>query len=357
MKAITVTPMKANSLKISEMDVPEPGKYEIQLKVQKIGVCGTDRDIIAGVYGEAPQGSDLLVIGHESLSRVSKVGKSVKGFRRGDLVVPTVRRNCVENCLNCKAGESDMCLTGNYFEHGIKGLHGFAREYAITDSGFVVKLPESLSDIGILLEPLTIVEKGEVQTFNLQKQRMKWNPRKALVLGAGPVGLLATAILKLRGLDVDTVATRSEESLKAKLVMQTGARYINAKEKPLNTLEGKYDIVFEITGNTNVAFEAQHLIRTNGVVCYLGIYRKQQDTGDAGRLFTDLVLGNRVLFGSVNANRSYFERGAKDLQAIRKKWDGFLEKIVTRRASYNDLEKAYSPENEEEIKTIIEFES
>ena len=356
MKAIAVTPKKANSLKLSEMDVPKPKDLEIQLKVQKVGICGTDRDIIAGFYGEAPPGSDSLVIGHESLSRISEVGSSVKAFRKGDLVVPTVRRNCTENCLNCAAGESDMCLTGNYFEHGIKGLHGFAREYAISDSRFVVKLPESLSDIGVLLEPLTIVEKGEVQTFALQKNRMKWNPKKALVLGAGPVGLLATAILKLRGLEVDTVATRSDESLKARLVTQTGARYINAKKRPLKTFEGKYDIVFEITGNTGVAFEAQNLIATNGVVCYLGIYRRQQDTGDAGKLFTDLVLGNRVLFGSVNANKSYFERGANDLQAIRQKWNGFLEKIITRRASYEDLEKAYSPESEEEIKTIVEFE-
>ena len=347
--------MQSNSLRILDTEVPAPKKFELQLEVQKVGICGTDRDIISGFYGEAPQGSEYLVLGHESLSRVSKVGSGVRGFKKGDLVVPTVRRKCYENCLNCKAGESDMCLTGDYSEHGIKGLHGFAREYAISDSRFVVKLPESLSDIGVLLEPLTVVEKGEAQTFRLQLARMKWLPKKALVLGAGPVGLLATAILRLRGLDVDTIATRSEDSPKAKLVKQTGARYINAMETPLNTLEKRYDIVLEITGSPSVGFEAQQLIGVNGVVCFLGIYKSQQDTGDAGKLFTDLVLGNKVLFGSVNANKTYFEKGVKDLMAIRKKWNGFLEKIITRRASYEDLEKAYSPESQEEIKTIIEF--
>lgn len=355
MKAIVVTPKRANSLRIMDTEVPDPKKLELQLEVHKVGICGTDRDIISGFYGEAPHGFDYLVLGHESLSRVSDVGAGSKGFKKGDLVVPTVRRNCDENCLNCRASESDMCLTGGYYEHGIKGLHGFAREFAISDSRFVVKLPESLSDVGILLEPLTVVEKGEVQTFKLQLGRMKWKPKKALVLGAGPVGLLATSILKLRGLDVDTIATRSEDSLKAKLVEQTGAKYINARETPLSTLEKKYDIVFEITGNPSVAFEAQQLIGVNGVVCFLGIYKSQQDTEDAGKLFTDLVLGNKVFFGSVNANKTYFEKGVKDLQAIRKKWSGFLEKIITRRASYEDLEKAYSPESEEEIKTIIEF--
>lgn len=355
MKAIVVTPKQADSLRIIDTEVPDPNKLELQLEVHKVGICGTDRDIISGFYGKAPLGFDYLVLGHESLSRVSEVGAAAKGFKKGDLVVPTVRRNCDENCLNCNAGESDMCLTGDYYEHGIKALPGFAGEFAISDSRFVVKLPESLSDVGILLEPLTVVEKGEVQTFKLQVGRMKWKPKKALVLGAGPVGLLATAILRLRGLDVDTVATRSEASLKAKLVEQTGARYINAKETPLSTLERKYDIVFEITGNPSVAFEAQGLIGVNGVVCFLGIYKSQQDTEDSGNLFTDLVLGNKVFFGSVNANKTYFEKGVKDLQAISKKWSGFLEKIITRRASYEDLEKAYSPESEEEIKTIIEF--
>jgi threonine dehydrogenase-like Zn-dependent dehydrogenase len=355
MKAVVVTPMVANSLRIMELEIPEVSKGQILLNVQKVGICGTDRDIISGFYGSAPQRKDFLILGHESLCRVAELGRDVKGFKKGELVVPTVRRNCPENCLNCRKGESDMCLTGHYKEHGIKELHGFAGEFAVTDANFVVRLPESLSDLGVLLEPLTIVEKGEVQTYLLQQSRMKWEPKRALVLGAGPVGLLATAILRLKGLEVSTMATRSSESLKAKLVEQTGAQYINAKETPLKTMEDHYDIVFEITGNPSVALEAQHLIGTNGVTCYLGIYKMQQDTEDAGKLFTELVLGNRVHFGSVNANKSYFKRGVKDLIKIKKKWHGFLERIVTRRSRIEDFEKAYSPESEEEIKTVLEI--
>jgi threonine dehydrogenase-like Zn-dependent dehydrogenase len=355
LRAIVVTPMKADSLRIEEIPIPEVSKREILLNVQQVGICGTDRDIVSGDYGAPPQGSDFLVLGHESLSRVADTGKSVRGFKKGELVVPTVRRNCPENCLNCKNHESDMCLTGHYKEHGIKELHGFASEFAKTEADFVVKLPESLKGVGVLLEPTTIVEKAETQTCLIQRSRMKWAPRKALVLGAGPVGLLATAILRLRELDVSTVATRPRESLKARLVEQTGAEYVNVIDQPLKSMEDKYDIVFELTGNPLVALEAQHLIRTNGVTCYLGIYKTQQNIEDVGKIFTDLVLGNRVHFGSVNANKTYFEKGVRDLLKIKKKWNGFLEQMITRRAKIEDLEKAFKPENEEEIKTIIEI--
>lgn len=355
MKAIVVTPGKPNSLRLEDQEEPLPGKGELLLEVLKVGICGTDKDIIAGFYGEAPAGSNFLVLGHESLCRVAGAGSNVSSFKKGDLVVPTVRRNCPENCLNCRRGQSDMCLTGHYKEHGIKDLHGFAREFGITDHKFAVKLPESLSDLGVLLEPLTIVEKGVTQAYLIQKSRMFWKPKNALVLGAGPVGLLATAILRLRGLEVHTLATRSEESLKAKLVEQTGARYINARKTSLNTLENQYDLVLEVTGNTSVALEAQNLTSVNGVISFLGIYRQEQGTEDAGKVFTNMVLGNRVNFGSVNANKTYFLEGAKDLSRIMKKWPGFLEKIITRRAKPSNLDEAYAPVGEEGIKTVIQF--
>ncbi|MGD0477674.1 MAG: glucose 1-dehydrogenase [Nitrososphaerales archaeon] len=355
MKAIVVTPKKQGSLRLEDLEEPKQGKNDVLLEVQKVGICGTDRDIIEGFYGEAPEGGDFLVLGHESLCRVAELESNVTGLRAGDLVVPTVRRDCWEHCLNCRSGESDMCLTGDYKEHGIKGLHGFARELAVSDGRYIAKLPESLAGTGVLLEPMTIVEKGLVQTYRVQEARMKWEPKRALVLGAGPVGLLATALLRLEGLEVHTVATRSEESLKARLVEETGAAYINAKEVALSRLEYKYDIVFEITGSTTLALEAQSLIGVNGIVSYLGIYKNEVAKEDAGRIFTNLVLGNQVHLGSVNANKSYFTRGAKDLLRISKKWHGLLGKMITKVSKPEDYEGAYGPENEEEIKSVIEF--
>ena len=320
-----------------------------------MGVCGTDMDIVNGFYGEPPPGSSYLILGHESLSRVAEVGPGCEGFRKGDLVVPTVRRNCLENCLNCRSGQSDMCLTGHYKEHGIKGLHGFASELAVSDSRFVAKLPESLSEVGVLLEPLTIVEKGIGQSFAIQNSRMKWRPKNALVLGSGPVGLLATALLELMGLSVTTVARKPADSPKALLATSTGANYVNVEETPLSSLEGRFDLVFEATGSTSVALEAQSLCSTNGVVSFVGIYKSEAETEDAGKVFTDLVLGNRVFFGSVNANISYFRRGAKDLVQIRKKWKGFLEGIMTDKVCLEEAESAYGQKSEKSVKTVLQI--
>jgi threonine dehydrogenase-like Zn-dependent dehydrogenase len=312
-------------------------------------------DIISGFYGEAPAGSPYLILGHESLSRVEDLGPDTQGFKRGDLVVPTVRRNCTENCLNCRNGESDMCLTDHYKEHGIKGLHGFASEFAVTDARFVAKLPETLSEVGVLLEPLTISEKGINQIFLMQHARMKWAPRTALVLGSGAVGLLATALLELKGLEVTAVATKPTDSLKAKLVSSTGGTYVDSERTPLSSMENRFDIVFEATGASSVALEAQNLCDANGVVSFVGIYRSKVATEDAGKVFTNLVLGNRLYFGSVNANISYFRQGVLDLVRIKRRWNGFLERIITEKVPVSGWEKAYSPSGEEDVKTVLQF--
>ena len=355
MKAITVIPRTQHSLSLRDVPEPVPERGELLLRVLEVGVCGTDHDIVNGFYGEPPPGSPYLILGHESISRVEAVGPGCRGFRKGDLVVPTVRRNCPENCLNCRNGESDMCLTGHYTEHGIKGLHGFAGQLATTDSRFAVRLPETLSNVGVLLEPLTIVEKGVEQSYLIQDARMKWKPKSALVLGSGPVGLLATAMLVLRGLEVTAVARKPADSLKARLVASTGARYVDVKETPLASLEDRFDLVFEATGSASVALEAQSLCSTNGIVSYVGIYRSQAGTEDAGKVFTNLVLGNKVYFGSVNANISYFRSGARDLVRIRKKWRGLLERIITDKIPLANAESAYEPKGEDSVKTVLDF--
>lgn len=355
LKAITVIPRTADSLSLRDVGDPAAKAGELLLRVLRVGICGTDMDIISGFYGEAPGSAKYLVIGHESLSRVEEVGQGVEGFAKGDLVVPTVRRNCPENCLNCRSGESDMCLTGHYKEHGIKGLDGFASEHAVTDARFVVKLPESLAEVGVLLEPLTIVEKGVNQAFRIQQARMKWEPKTALVLGSGAVGLLATALLRTKGLEVTTVARKHADSMKAKLASSTGATYIDATETPLSTMENKFDLVFEATGASSVALEAQNLCDTNGVVSFVGIYRSKIASEDAGNVFTHLVLGNRLYFGSVNANISYFRQGALDLESVGARYGGFLEGIITNRVPLSNWKNAYAEKEDDGVKTILQF--
>ena len=268
----------------------------------------------------------------------------------GDLVVPTVRRP--DNCVNCRAGESDMCLTGQYKEHGIKGLHGFCSEYTVSDLNFLVKIPENLSDVAVLLEPMSVAEKAVLQTLKVQ-ERMVWKPKKALVLGTGPLGLLTVMLLRVKGFDVTAVATRPRNTLKAQLVQKVGADYVNSSEQRINSLE-KFDLILEETGAASVAADAQGLLNPNGVLCLLGIYASKQATQDIGRIYADIVLGNKLVFGSVNANIRYFQRGLEDFATMKQRFPGVLNSLLTKVVPPSDFLEAYSP-TKDDIKSVIDF--
>jgi threonine dehydrogenase-like Zn-dependent dehydrogenase len=351
MKAIAVTPGEKDLARLIDAPMPEIEKNEALLKVCEVGIDGTDIEINQGLYGNCPGGCDYLIVGHECLARVEKAGDSVTGFEKGDLVVPTVRRP--DDCPNCRAGESDMCIKGEFKEQGIKGLHGFASEYTSTDSEFLVKVPEELRSIAVLLEPLSIAEKAVVQSYKIQ-ERMYWNPKNALVLGAGPLGILATLVLRLRGLEVTALATRPKESLKAKLISEVGGSYVSAKENPLNTWDRKFDIIIETTGNTSVAAESLGLLNTNSILCFLGVYPPGEACSNFSGVLKEMVLENKTIFGSVNANISYFRRGIEDLKGIQERFPGVLERIVTKRLTPERYKDAFEPDREN-IKTVIVF--
>jgi len=309
-------------------------------------------EIIQGGYGEAPSGSDYLILGHECLATVEEAPSNSAGIRKGDLVVPTVRRP--DACLNCKGGESDMCLTGQYTEHGIRGLHGFCSEYSTSDLNFLVSVPTELSEVAVLLEPTSVAEKGVFQSFKIQ-ERMIWKPQKALVLGTGPVGLLTVLLLRLRGLDVTAVATRPKDSLKARIVEKIGGTYVNANDQPITGL-GKFDLILEETGVASLAAEAQGLLNNNGVLCLLGIYRPNLATQDIGHSYDDIVLGNKITFGSVNANKRYFLSGIQDFKTIQQRFPGVLKSMFTKMVGPSNYSQAYSP-TKDDIKSVIDFQT
>ena len=247
-----------------------------------------------------------------------------------------------------------MCLTGNYREHGIKGLHGFGSDYALSDLNFLVKLPSDLVDVAVLLEPMSVGEKGVCQAFKIQ-ERMLWKPKKALILGAGPVGLLTAYLLRLRGLEVTVTATRTKDSVKAQLAQRVGASYVNTMEQPLGTL-GKFDLIMEETGSAQVAMQATGMLNTNGIMCFLGIYAPTEAPEDIGSFYKDVVLGNKTFFGSVNANINYFRQGLKDLTEIQKQFPNVLRDTISMRIAPEDFQKAYSP-NKDNVKTVIKFQN
>ncbi|MCL4436547.1 MAG: glucose 1-dehydrogenase [Thaumarchaeota archaeon] len=351
MKEIVVTPGKKGSVRLADVERPVPTGSQALLRVVRVGIDRTDIDINAGFYGTPPPGSKDLIVGHECLATIEEIPKSSMGLAKGDLVVPTVRRP--DDCLNCRSGESDMCLTGNYKEHGIKDLNGFASDYTVSDVDFLVKVPSEIEDVAVLLEPTSIVEKGLSQIFKIQ-QRMVWQPRRALVLGAGSLGLLTTVLLRIRGLEVYTVATRPKTSLKARLAERSGATYVNSQEQPIDTL-GSFDIILEETGVASVAAESVKMLNKNGVLCLLGIYEDKEMLRDIGRVYRKLVLSNNVVFGSVNSNKGHFEAGIKDLLQIKKLFKEVLPELMTKVIPPEEYKQAYEKESENEIKTVIEF--
>jgi len=335
MKAVAVHPGRAGSAHLAELHRPEvsdvPGGRGVRVEVLRVGVDGTDREIHDAEYGEAPAGSDFLVLGHESLGRVVEVGPAVTELERGDLVVAMVRRPGTS--VYDAVGMQDFTTDDEYFERGISRLHGFLTEEYVDSADWLVKLPATLSKVGVLLEPMTVVEKGIGQAFEAQRRLRIWRPRRAAVLGAGTIGLMATLVLRLRGLMVDTFALTPKPNLNAKLIEATGARYVCGQE--LNVVqaseaEGGYDVIFECSGYSPLVFDGMRALSKNGVLVLSSITgggRKVEVPSD--HINQSFVLGNRLMLGTVNAGRMDFEQGVRDLIHAEAAYPGWLEQLLT----------------------------
>jgi threonine dehydrogenase-like Zn-dependent dehydrogenase len=357
MKAVIVTPLQADSGRVAEVPDPEMEAGAVLVRVRQVGLCGTDAEILRGEYGEAPPGDDHLIIGHESLGQVEEVGANVEGLSPGDWVVAIVRRPDPVPCRNCAGGEWDMCLNGQYTERGIKGLHGYLAEFYTEVPDFLVRVPADSADVAVLLEPLCVVEKVVEQIKRIQ-ERLVWQPKRAVVLGAGPVGLLAGLLLRLEGIEVHFYAT-TKGGIKSDLAESMGASFIWAREHELDQALadeiGEVDIIVEATGFSPLAFDAMNMVGRNGIVCLTGVSggtRKIEVPAD--HLNLEMVLMNNVVFGSVNANRRHFESGVRHLEAIETRWPGLLSRMITERLPMAEFARGFerSPTH---VKAIVEI--
>lgn len=357
MKAVVVTPKQAGTGRVQEVPTPEPSADQALVQVIEVGVCGTDLEILHGLYGEPPPGDDYLVIGHENFGKVVSAPAD-SGLEPGDHVVSIVRRPDPVPCPQCAAGEFDMCSNGRYTERGIKGLHGFMSEYYTEIPKYLVKLPNSLADIGVLIEPLTVVEKGVIQAEEIQR-RMTWTPHEAVVTGAGPIGLMATLLLRSRGYDVYTLDLVERDSLRAKMVEACGATYVKGDEeslKDLCTRIGGIDLIVEATAVAQIVFDAIDAIGPNGVVCLTGVSAGSRSLEiPADKLNLEMVLDNKVVFGTVNANRRYFEAAVEDMQTFEKTWPGLCAQMITRRVPFANFEEALTPRPGLDVKSTVSF--
>ena len=320
MLALTVDPGVAHSARVE--DVPDPAGDGVRVRVLEVGVCGTDREIAEGVFGVAANGR--LVLGHELVGVVDEDGH---GFARGDLVSAIVRRSC-GHCLACAEGSPDACLTGDYVERGITRLDGFAREVVVEDPSQLVAIPRSLGRLGVLAEPTSICARAVRHALTIG-ERQPWEPRRALVTGAGAVGLLTTMLLRQHGFDVTVVSLEDSSPIAEAL----GARYAHEAD-------GGFDVVVEAAGDAQLMADALGRLRRSGVACLLGLDARERAVELPGRVLgMDTVLENRVLFGSVNAHRQDWEAG---VAALARADRDVLEQLVALRVPLDRFADAFA---------------
>jgi glucose 1-dehydrogenase len=335
MKAIAVVPGTPHSIHLREVPRPShddvPDGRGVLVRVLRVGVDGTDKEIDAAEYGAAPPGDDYLILGHESFGVVEAVGPNVTELRPGDYVVASVRRP--GSSVYDRVGLQDMTTDDTYFERGINLRHGFLAEYCADSADFLVKVPRELREVGVLLEPTSVAEKAIEQAYEIQRRLRVWQPRRALVLGSGTLGLIATLILRLRGLEVVTMGRTERPYLNADLLDAIGATYLTTKETSVaeaSRAHGPFDLILEGTGHSPLVFEAMEVLGKNGVLVMVSVTGGDREiTVPADRINQGFVLGNKVAVGSVNASRADFERGVRDLAHAELAYPGWLSRLLT----------------------------
>jgi len=354
MKAIAVTPATQALSLIDHLEPVLLTPTQVKCRILEVGVCGTDKDIIHFEYGMVPEGYDYLIIGHEALGEVIEVGSAVSRVKIGDLVIPSVRRPCqVSTCIACRNGYSDFCYSGQYQERGIKEAHGFMTEMIVDEEIYFNAVPWAIRDVAVLIEPMSIVEKAITQVMEIQTRLPwmgangatpvdQWTYRQAVVLGAGPVGILATMILVSAGFKVDVYSRSPKPNVKASLVESIGATYYSTETVPVDTLVqtlGSIDFVFEATGIAELAINVLEVLGNNAVFVFSGV-SGIKGTMDIpmNLLIHDMVLKNQVIFGSVNANPKDFSDAIRDLEHFMQQWPDAVRALITSHRSIEDYQ-------------------
>jgi threonine dehydrogenase-like Zn-dependent dehydrogenase len=371
MKAVAVFP-GTREVTVIEREAPRITQPDqVELRMLDIGICGTDKEICSFEYGTPPAGDDFLVIGHEALAEIVKVGSAVTRLRPGDLVVPSVRRPCPHpGCLACRSGHQDYCYTGDFTERGIKEAHGYMAEYVVDNERNMTLVPPDLREIAVLAEPLTIAEKALTQIFWTMQQRPPWldpdTPSQqrgkglsALVLGIGPVGLLGAMTLASAGFTTYVYSRELPPSPRIDLVDAIGATYVSSQATTFADLAekmGNIDLIYEAVGHSHFALQALQVLGTNGIYVLTGVPGPQAFIeADPARRMRDMVLKNQVLLGTVNAGLDAFASALRDLDLFRQRWPAVVRTLIAGR---------YPPEQAPElildrpagIKSVITFE-
>ena len=355
MRAVGVSPSRREVQLVDHQAPQISSDYDVKIRSLEVGICGTDKEICHFVYGAPPAGFDYLVIGHESLGEVVEVGAKVRHLKKGDLVVPSVRRPCPhEDCQSCREDRQDFCFTGDFTERGIKMKHGFMTEFYVDEERFLTPVSHDLRDVGVLVEPLTVAEKGLEQVWQVQK-RLPWIRKdapadargtglRAVVLGAGPIGILGAMALVRHGFETYVYSRSKKPNPKADLVESFGAKYISSESVTVDQLAeqvGNIDLVYEAVGLSKISYDVMRVLGMNGVYVFTGIPAPRAPIPvEADNIMRNMVLKNQAVVGTVNADKKAFEDAISDLGIFMKRWPTALKSLITGRYtldSYKEL--------------------
>jgi len=369
MKGVGVVPSQKE---LRLIDHPEPSitaPNELKIRTLEVGVCGTDREICTFAYGRPPGGSDYLLLGHECLGEVIEVGDDVKQFRTGGVVVPSVRRPCVfEHCRPCREGRQDFCYTWEFTERGINQRHGFMTELFVEEECYLTPVPRDLRDLAVMAEPLTIAEKGLTQAWQVQ-QRLSWEHhnrdakgrgfgRNAVVLGAGPIGLLGAMKLLIEGFRVFIYSRSPKPNFKADIAEQIGAEYLSVQNVSTDDLAkhiGNIDLVYEAVGEGHVSFDVMRVLGVNGVYIFTGIPAEKPAIQIlADNIMRNVTLKNQAIIGTVNASPQAFSDAIRDLGEFKKRWPDAVQSLITGRHTI-DAHRELLVGKATGIKNVIQF--
>jgi len=346
MRAMTVRPGQKQTAGVEEAPHPDEQDGTLLVRGMAIGICGTDREIAGGAYGTPPSGEERLIIGHESLGEVLEAPAG-SGFAPGDLVVGIVRRPDPVPCPACAAGEWDMCRTDGFGERGIVRLHGYGSERWRVEPDFAVPILPRLGELGVLLEPASVLAKAWDHVDQISR-RAFFQRGRALVTGAGPIGLMACLLGAQRGYEVHVVDL-AQAGRKRDLAEDLGVRYHAGDAADIDV---DVDVVIECTGLGSVAHSAAQRLASGGIMCLTGIMNLDPALDlDATTMNRNMVLHNQVLFGTVNAGRRHWEQAAEALATADPGW---LSGLITRRVPLTSWTEALD-RHPDDIKVVVDL--
>ena len=358
MRAMSVIPGHPESATVATLDEPSAADGSVLVETVLVGLCGTDAEIIADGVGSPLPGEKAVVLGHETVARVLEAPAS-SGLAVGDLVTGIVRLPDPVPCAACARGEWDFCRNGLYTEHGIRGSAGFGRERWRSEPAYLVRVPDSLGELGVFIEPMSVICKGLEAAGHIA--RRSYNaPKRLLVTGAGPIGLLAAAAGRVAGFDV-TVLDRMPDGRKPDLARAIGATYTNdlaglggmATARIFVAAETKtepFDVVLECSGATAVITHAATMLGQAGVMVLIGIAGHGAPV-ELGVLSNALIRSNGAMVGTVNAGRRHYPQAVEVLGQIDAAW---LRRLITRRVPLANWPSAIE-RTDDDVKVVVEF--